>query len=170
MTTRFEQALHTLGRALRDVGASRKGEYSIFGSTALILRGIIDREPGDIDVFVTRRVWGLLLPDRRWWVETPNVGDPPILVHDGRPGMNDIKLNLFFAWRDPQVEIDAEEVLENRSALVLSKWGSWRCTSVEEVLRHKEAALSYGSPAVQKHRPDIEACRIYLGGSSVMGL
>lgn len=162
----LEIALMNLRRELRNTSAHKLGDYAIFGSTALILRGIINRAPGDIDVFVSRRVWGALLPDRRWWVETPNAGDPPILSLK-----SEINLNLFFAWRDDMVDIDATKLIEKDSELVTSeRYGSWRCATVEEVLRHKEAALSCGSPAVQKHRPDIEACRIYLGGSSVMGL
>lgn len=157
--TLLEIALTHLKRELRNVSAHKLGDYSIFGSTALILRGIIDRVPGDIDVFVSHRVWGALLPDRRWWVETPNAGDPPILSFK-----SDINLNLFFAWRDDMVEIDATKLIEQDSELVTSeRYGSWRCATVEEVLRHKEAALSYGSPAVQKHRSDIQACRIHLG-------
>lgn len=153
----LDMAILRLQASLRGTSAWKSGEYAIFGSTALILREIIDREPGDIDVFVSRRIWGELLASPSWVVETPNAGDPPILSLKG-----DIDLNLFFAWRDPQVQIEAEEVIRD-AELVQSPWGSWRCATVEEVLRHKEQALAYGSAAVQKHRPGIAACRIHLG-------
>lgn len=163
--TRLELALMRLSRALRGAGCLKLADYAIFGSTALILRGIIDREPGDIDVFVSRRAWGLLLADPEWVVETPNAGDPPILSHKGRRGCDDIHLNLFFAWRDDMVEINPLELIwgDAGEMVVSERYGGWRCATVAEVLRHKEAALSYGSAAVQKHRPDIRACRIHLG-------
>lgn len=153
----LDMAILRLQASLRGTAAWKTGEYSIFGSTALILREIIDREPGDIDVFVSRRIWGELLASPSWVVETPNAGDPPILSLKG-----DIDLNLFFAWRDPMVEIDAEDLIA-RSELVETPWGSWKLAPVADVLYHKEQALSYGSAAVQKHRPDIAACRIHLG-------
>lgn len=164
--TRFELSLMYLARHLRRSSALKLNEYCIFGSAALVIRGIIDREPGDIDVFVSKRVWGDLLPQAPWKVETPNAGDPPILAFNNLP----IRLHLFYDWRDDQVEIDVESLLYgDKGELVTSEqYGSWRVATVEEVLRHKEAALAYGSAAVQKHRPDIEACRIHLGLSPVV--
>jgi hypothetical protein len=130
-------------------------EYVIFGSTSLKLRDIIEREPDDIDVIVTRRVWGALLALPLWEVHTPNAGDPPILHYPGG-----IPLNLFFAWRDDMVDINEPELIRTSEEAQ-----GFRVATVQEVLRHKMAALSYGSPAVQKHRPDIEAILRYLAGS-----
>lgn len=162
--TRLELALMSLAKHLRNAGCWKLSDYCIFGSTTLILRGIIDREPGDIDVFVSRRAWGALLADPDWVVETPNAGDPPILSHKGAHE-DSIHLNLFFAWGDDMVEINPLELIwgDAGEQVVSERYGSWRCATVAEVLRHKEAALSYGSAAVQKHRPDIRACRIHLG-------
>lgn len=133
------------------------GEYAIFGSTALHLRGIIEREPADVDVFVTRAVWGHLLAHPAWKVETPNAGDPPILSLK-----TPINLNLFFDWRDFQVEINVPRLLREAEVVEYEGHGRFLCARVEEILRHKEAALSYGSLAVQKHRPDIAAIREHL--------
>lgn len=130
------------------------GDYAVFGSTALKLRGIIDREPDDVDVIVTRRVWGALLARKGWEVETPNAGDPPILT---RKCGND--LHLFFAWRDDYVAIDPDYMMLTSERVD----GIWVC-SVEEVLRHKRAAYTALEffPKVAKHAPDIEACEQWL--------
>lgn len=131
-------------------------EHAVFGSTALALRGVIDREPDDIDVMVTRRVWGALLAREGWHVETPRAGDPPILSLDVTN-----PLHLFFAWKDEAVQIDPLFVIlsadRHRSGLRL-------CT-VREVLRHKRAAYAmlHKHPRVAKHAPDIEACERWLG-------
>lgn len=161
--TRLEQALHLLARELRNAGCHKLIDYCIFGSTALILRGIIDREPGDIDVFVSRRAWGAVLENPEWVVATPKAGDPPILSHKGRHE-DSVHLNLFFAWRDDQVEIHPEELIwgESGEMVYTERFGAWRCATVDEVLRHKVAALKHGSPQVQKHRPDIRAIYDYL--------
>jgi len=134
------------------------GEYVIFGSTALRARNIITRTPDDIDVIVTRRVWGALLGRGEWRVETPNAGDPPILTLD-----TPHPLHLFFDWRDDAVYIDPMYLLVTAEhALDL------RVATVEEVLRHKRAAYACieTNPSVAKHLPDIEACVAWLEARS----
>jgi hypothetical protein len=148
----IQQSLQLLIEEVESVDGA--GEYAIFGSTVLRMRGIIDREPDDIDVIVTRRVWGALLARDEWFVETPSAGDPPILT---RECGND--LHLFFAWRDDYVAIDPEFVLATADLVD----GVVYC-SVEEVLRHKRAAYTALEffPKVAKHAPDIAACEAWL--------
>lgn len=130
-------------------------EHAVFGSTALSVRRIIEREPDDIDVMVSRRVWGELLPREGWHVETPNAGDPPILTLD-TPN----PLHLFFDWRDDAVQIDPLFLILTAERLI-----DLRYATVEEVLRHKRAAYACleTHPSVAKHAPDIEACVAWLG-------
>jgi hypothetical protein len=149
-------SLFTLTRELRQ-GKAFDHEYAIFGSTALILRDIIHREPGDIDVFVTRRLWGTLLARPGWVVETPAAGDPPILSYKATP----LDLNLFFDWRDEMVSIDVDELLSEAESVDYTGM-IFRCATVEEVLRQKHAALKANTEAVKKHIPDIVACLTWL--------
>lgn len=147
---------HSLHALQREIDAVRPNAYAIFGSTALALRGIIDREPDDIDVMVSRELWGALLPRKGWRVETPNAGDPPILTFD-TPN----PLHLFFDWSDELVKIDPITLIATAE-----KHGDFWLATVEEVVRHKEAAYGYveHNPAVAKHLPDIVACWKWLRG------
>lgn len=148
----LDASLALLFHEIRHVGG--EAEYAIFGSTALRIREIIEREPEDIDVMVSRRVWGQLLDRHAWFVETPNAGDPPILTRTC--GNN---LHLFFDWRDDAVYIDPEYVIDTAERVS----GFCLCT-VEEVLRHKKAAYACleTHPSVIKHAPDIAACERWL--------
>jgi len=120
-------------------------EYTIFGSSALILRKIVDREPGDLDVMTTKRVWGNLLPRKGWEVETPKAGDPPMLARHDWP----VLVNVFFDWSSPAAEIDPDYLLATSEEV-----NGVRLASVDEVLRHKEEAAAYGTK-VRKHKADI---------------
>jgi hypothetical protein len=146
--------------------ATTKGwlEHAVFGSTALVLRNIISRTPDDIDVMVTRRVWGELLAREwvGWRVETPNAGDPPILTLDTTH-----PLHLFFDWRDDAVDINPVTLLLTAESGGYGPHMSLRLAAVEEILRQKEAAYACleTHPSVAKHAPDIEACKQWLGKS-----
>lgn len=131
--------------------------YAIFGSTALILRGILNRDPGDIDVFVSRPTWAKLFARAGMWdVETPRAGDPPLLVDRNAR----IPIHVFYDWRDEAVAINVSEVLTTAEVVGYT----WKCATVWEVLRQKEAAYRVVDryPKVAKHLPDIEACRRFL--------
>jgi len=126
-------------------------EYVLFGSTPLILRGVIDREPGDVDIFVTRRVWGALLARDGWSVETPKAGDPPILVYIPEPGIGPA-VNAFFDWTADKPHVRPENCFAS-ATLVEEGNEVWMCASNEEILAHKEGALA------QKHINDIAAIK-----------
>jgi hypothetical protein len=156
--TDLEKTLRKLREAIVQVGG--EGEYTIFGSAALIKRGILDREPGDLDVMVTKRLWGRLLNRKGWEVETPKAGDPPMLVRSDWP----VLVNIFFDWSSPAAEIDPEYLLKT------SEWTDdrYRLASVEEVLRHKEEAAEYQKRRKKgsKHNKDIKAVEEHLEGVS----
>lgn len=134
-----------------------ENEYVIFGSTSLILRGILDREPGDIDVHLSRRLWGSLLADECWFVETPKAGDPPILSND----QHNIPIHCFFDWSDSHVQMNVPALIENAETVV--RYGMrWRVVPVLDALNHKKWALAKGSKAVEKHIPDIKIIEDWL--------
>jgi hypothetical protein len=129
---------------------------------------VLSRVPGDVDVFVTRRVWGRLLERPGWEVLTPKAGDPPILSFadytinpDFLVGESSIPLSLFYDWSDRFVEMDAQDLIRKASSV---KWEvfDFRCIPVEDALAHKQFALQYSSQYVQKHIPDIAIIEEYL--------
>lgn len=148
----LDATLHNLRFNIDRAGHST--EYALFGSTPLIMRGILDREPGDVDVFVSKHLWGAMMQIEGWNVITPAAGDPPILV-----AFLPLETHLFYAWRDDYVQMDAPELI--RTAEVVN---GWRCVTVEEALRVKEAAYAarFEYPKVLKHGPDIEIIKRWL--------
>lgn len=160
--TRLEElhigkTMFNLYNELNNVRGFYDNEYVIFGSTSLIMRGILDREPGDIDMFVSKRVWGKLLPRDGWNSETPKAGDPPILVNKTTP----IMIHAFYDWSDPEVDMDVPHLLANPESIEYEGF-LWNCIPVREALRHKEHAMAKGTIGVQKHIPDIELINEWL--------
>lgn len=157
----FVDSLGTLGYELSQVDGHGRFDHVIFGSSALAIREIIDRTPDDVDVMVSRRVWGALLPRVGWHVDTPNAGDPPILTYSGTEN----HLHLFFDWRDDAVDIDPYHLMATSDYVGGAFGFGFNFASVAEVLRHKEAAFAWREqyPKVWKHGPDIIACRAHLG-------
>jgi hypothetical protein len=132
------------------VAVDGQKEYVLFGSLPLILRGILWRDPHDIDVFVTKRVWGALLArEDTWHVETPDAGNPPILVSDKW----NIPVHLFYEWAGADDDIEAAESIQQPDIV-----DGWRCVSVSTALRMKEAAFKRGH---SKHWADILAIDAY---------
>lgn len=130
-------------------------EYVIFGSTSLAIRGIIDREPGDIDIFMTQKLWGSLLANDDWHIETPKANDPPILVNDTTP----IMIHSFFDWSNEFCKMNVQELLDNKEWVWYDHW-VYPVVTVTEALRVKEAAAFLGGH--QKHLPDIEVIKKWL--------
>lgn len=134
-------------------------EWTIFGSTSLVLRGILDREPGDIDMFVSRRVWGQWLAMDDWYVETPKAGDPPILTN----GVTPIPVHAFFAWENEHCGMDVSELLRTSETV-----NGFRCIPVCDALNHKKFALA-GNPELTKHAPDIAMIERWMDDRSEIG-
>lgn len=124
-------------------------EYVVFGSAVLWLHGI--RETiGDVDVFVSPRIWGALADDG-WTVCTPRPDDPSFLELDLAPHPS---LHVFFDWtsRDEWLSVPrCFEVAENVRGV--------QCVTLEEVAQHKREsfALNEGDPRHEKHRDDLAA-------------
>jgi hypothetical protein len=161
MTKNTVETLNVLKRDIYKSQATQR-EWTLFGSASLVVNGVLDREPGDIDVFVSRRLWGALLPLRDYHVETPNAGDPPILVNDVTP----ITIHLFFDWSDKYVDMDVKDLLRRSTFVETDKVGFLRVIPVKDALAHKKHAMSYGSKAVEKHIPDIAIIEEWLAKHS----
>jgi hypothetical protein len=84
-----------------------KDQYLVGGSAVMVLNDI-ERELGDLDLFVTTDLWfklsrqvhGYSCPEPTWELVIPEVGshrqfDPPVL----RRHYLDLKIDAFFNWR-----------------------------------------------------------------------
>jgi hypothetical protein len=147
----FYMALTILEHELR-WSEARTDEACIFGSASLVMRGVIDREPGDIDVFVSRRVWGILLA-HGWGWETPDAGNPPMLIRT----VAGKKICLWFDWSDPWLSIDVTALLREHDHVEFD--GSiWPLVPLSEAKRHKQEAIRYPHNSKRKlHEEDIAA-------------
>jgi hypothetical protein len=160
MTEATQETLIDLLRELRAV-QTVPAEWTIFGSASLLINGVLDREPSDIDVFVSRRVWDALLARPDW--HGPKAGDPPILVNDTTA----IAIHLFYDWPD----IDVPDLIKRslrKYSLDAEHW--FVVIPVEDALLHKKMALKYGSEKVQKHIPDIAVIEEWLDGQAQAAL
>jgi hypothetical protein len=130
-------------------GAYGLTDYVLFGSAVLYLHGLRDPETvGDVDVFVSRRVWEHFTDPRfrlgvvpEWSVREPRRGDPPFLLSTTSP-----PVSAFYDWtrRDAWMSpkrcfADAERVR------------GWNCVSLETLRHHKRHANRQES----KHERDL---------------
>lgn len=135
MSGKFERTIKHLAHELACVEYG--GAHTIFGSAAMALRGILPRDPGDIDVMVSRETWAELMV-RGWKVETPAAGDPPLLTL-----ATPIPVHAFYDWNDEHVHMNPATLIEEGIPVVA--FGSvFRLAKLETLLRHKEEALKYG--------------------------
>lgn len=130
-------------------------EYVIFGSASLILRGILDRPAGDLDVFMTRKLWGALLANEDWHVETPKATHPPILVNDTTPVM----IHAFYDWSNELCIMEPQKLIKDREYAWYNHW-VYPVVSVDEALRVKIDAAELGGHV--KHLPDIKVIQEWL--------
>lgn len=155
---RLEATLHRLDIELRRAEYGKV--HTIFGSAAMAMRGLLPRDPGDIDLMVSRVTWANLMA-RGWEVETPNAGDPPILRLRAP-----IHVHAFYDWKDEHVHMNPAQVLAEGEQVVIPVQGRatlWRLAPLETLLRHKEEALAWeGEDKItdpgkfDRHRADIE--------------
>lgn len=141
-------------------------DYVVFGSTALFLRGIRTEESvGDLDVFVSRRAWGVLLGmGGEFTVETPRADDPPYLCYH-----LDTPIHVFYEWTARDVEwITARECFEQAEEAVFDGGPMpgelWQVIPVQLVRQHKLQGhlRNVGSPAHEKHLHDLKLIDEYL--------
>lgn len=157
-TRKLADTVEELDRQIQLAYPFAERDYLIFGSAQLVMRDILDREPGDIDTFMTRKLWGRLLANEDWHVETPKAGDPPILVNDNTP----ITIHAFFDWANPYAHMDVAKELEMKEYIWWNHW-VYPVMPVTEALRIKEAAAYLGGH--EKHLPDIDVIKEWLKSS-----
>jgi hypothetical protein len=167
-----DTTLGVLDQVLALAGAF-DSEYVLFGSAVLYLHGVdVGRPPGDVDVFVNRRVWGELLGRTGAAVLTPRAGDPPLLAWDLG---DDPPLHVFYEWtaRDAdwmsvrQCFERAESVgirFRDRDAVFATYTVGWRCIPLELIRQHKRFAHSHdlGSEEHAKHEADLAILDAHL--------
>lgn len=144
----IEDSLDTL-LVLLERTQARDDEYVLFGSAVLYLHGL--REPdtvGDVDVFVSRRVWGALLADQMSYVLTPQAGDPPMIERVTEP-----PLHLFYDW----TARDAGWITRAGCFAAAEKVRGWQCVSLATIRSHKVGAYDANRASARhaKHRRDI---------------
>lgn len=163
--------------ACLSVANASDDEYVLFGSVVMHLHGIdVGRPPGDVDVFVSRRVWGALLGSTGAAVRTPRAEDPPFLEWDMEDGPN---LHMFYEWasRDDHW-ITAEDcfaaaepvgvrfVAHGRDA-VLAAYANkvpWQCISLALLRQHK--SKPFRSADMAKHAADLAILDAHLEATS----
>lgn len=153
--SRLPETLDRLSREIEKAYAFADRDYVIFGSASLCIRGILDREPGDIDIFMTKKLWGALLPNNGWFVETPAATHPPILSNE----TYDIHIHAFFDWSNEFCEMNVAELIRNKESVWYDHW-VYPVVTVQEALRVKEQAAHLGGHT--KHLPDIEIINKWL--------
>lgn len=154
----IEDSLDALFVALERVDA-QPYEYVLFGSAVLYLHDIRDGDTvGDIDVFVSRRVWGALMAVDGAHVLTPRAGDPPLLEFRTSP-----PLHLFYEWTSR----DAEWITYHECWASAEAVRGWQCASLAEIRRHKAKSfeMNSDSPLHQKHARDVELIDLRLAAS-----
>lgn len=128
--------------------------WVLFGSMPLLLHGLRETV-GDVDAFVTPRMWQLLANRAAWGVRLPDPRDPPFLerLYHGR------WVHLFYRWDDRNPAVDALEC-RRRAHFVRG----WPCTPLEVIRRHKTTALEQnpGSLLHAKHQLDVAAIDDYM--------
>lgn len=147
-----DNALMELGHQLDGIGA-RDRDYVVFGSSVMYLHRLRE-DVGDVDVFVSRRVWGRLLAAENWSVLTPRAGDPPLLelpargVHheDRRP------IHAFYDWTARDEWLSVARCFE-----LAEKVKGFMCIPLAEVARQKHEAWAANpdDPTHEKHRADL---------------
>jgi len=172
LSMRLEGALHRLSVELRHVEYG--SVHTIFGSAAMAIRGILPRDPGDIDIMLPRVTWAGLMA-RGWRVETPAAGDPPLLTLDAP-----IPVHAFYDWNDEHVHMNVEQVLAEGEKRVVSIHGrpiAWRLAPLETLLHHKQEAMAWeGSDKAlepgkfDRHRVDIEILRSEIARRGVTSM
>ena len=144
-------ALDKLGTYLRHAGAPTR-EYVLFGSAVLFLHGLRPAGTvGDLDVFVSRRVWGNLLALPSVDVLTPRADDPPLLEI---PGITPI--HVFYDWTARDDWLDVRECFRSAEPV-----RSWQCCSLQWLLDVKRGAVAVNGH--EKHARDIPIIERHLG-------
>lgn len=156
----FERAAIRLATEMKLVDITSDA-YAIFGSASFVMRGILSREPKDIDVLVEKWVWARLFTRRHWSVLTPTVGDPPILMLP-----TTIPVHVFYDWRDNHVNIDVAKCI-SLAAPVFFVSRLFQCVRVSDGMDHKRQTIAGypDHPKVPQHKDDLDQIERWLDGS-----
>lgn len=152
----FDTLLVILERA-----QARDAEYVLFGSAVLYLHGLRAPETvGDIDVFVSRRVWGAIFGQQLSFVRTPQAGDPPFIER-----VTDPPLHIFYDW----TVRDSAWITMGECFLTAENVRGWQCASLATIRGHKSGAAKAnpGSERHAKHLHDIERIDAHLDAEGI---
>lgn len=148
MNTRVEGTLAHLSHQLGIVDATSR-DYVLFGSGVMYLHSLRG-DVGDLDVYVTKEVWGKWLPLPNWMVKTPRADDPPYLTFLGGA----IEIHAFFDWTWRDKWMDVRSCFQSSQQVY-----GFSCASLYEVLRHKREAANWN---IAKHIRDIPVIEHHL--------
>jgi hypothetical protein len=131
-------------------------EYVLFGSAVLFLHELRAPESvGDVDVFVSRRIYDEWLRRPFWAEQRPHETDPPFLAWASRP-----PIHAFYDW----TERDASWITAERCFASAEQVDGWQCISMAMMREIKKGAFasSPGSDRHKKHADDLELIEGYL--------
>lgn len=154
--SRLHRILRYLKPALPD------GHWFLNGSAVLVLHDIRTGRPmGDLDIFLATRDWFEFPGGRRrvWELRTPNPDDPRER-HDPpywEQVIDDLPVNLFFAWRVRHLaDIDCNFLTHNAELVE-----GWPCAPIDMVAAWKEQKLrakdSIDVEAIYRRYPELRS-------------
>lgn len=139
----------------------------LFGSAPLVLYGIRAEPIGDVDVMVSRTLWGRLLALRDDMgiydanVLTPRADDPPLLEIQGSTD-GSLNIHVFYDWTARDESWISPADMRHDPELVDWEMAGWRwpwvCVGLDEIVRHKRGAHAANpdSPIHEKHLADAD--------------
>lgn len=150
---RMNAQLNPLKAELKSAGIIGHDEYVLSGSVVMALHGL-DVKPGDVDMFVSERLYQIL--KARGWTELrpgPPHHPPMLEWHCGK-----LQVHCWYVWDDEHhIPGDGDEVVRHafESMEVVQ---TWPCMSLK-LLRHWKMWVA---PMVPKHFAHIEMIDTYL--------
>lgn len=117
---------------LHERGAAPLEDLVIFGSTVMKLHGL-KQDIGDVDLFVTPRLYaGMRRRRDEWHEQRPRDDDPPFL----ECRIDDLRLHAFHAWASRDRWMDVPAAFDQASPV-----HALRCIPLAMVAEHKRVAL-----------------------------
>lgn len=161
-------ALSDLGPLAAELQSVRVSldEFVLSGSMVMALHGIMVR-PGDVDMFVTKDLYGRLLSRKGWEELRPREGHPPMLEWSwfaSHRGPRELKLNAWYEWDDDHLghETGVEVVEEAFASRELVN--GWPCISLATLRRWKYMV----APVQAKHFDHVELIDRHEGRSPTL--
>jgi hypothetical protein len=142
-----------LANELNDIGPAVENHFVLFGSSTLYLHGLRD-EIGDVDMFVTPFLFDTLLL-RGWELQTPAVGDPPLLEYD--PPWQP-PAHAFSGWKKRGYPIYPQELIRDPEFV-----SGWPCQNLQLLCIWKATIAHEADRA--RDWDDVAAIANYLSGN-----